>query len=203
MTAGAYYVAYGDNAIAAYLVSRRSLQEHNNTLPIACVGVGQAFDILGKMPGYSSAQKARWAKVNLDRLSPFDQTLYLDADTRIYGDVSMPFDILEHGWDICIAPSVNQGARLLWHLDPGDKERTITECGAHALQMQCGVFYFRKSARIHEFFGAWRAEWLRYCGQDQGAFMRALLRVPVRVWQLGRAYNGGALIGHAFGKARE
>jgi hypothetical protein len=66
-------------------------------------------------------------------------------------------------------------------------------------QWQCGVMFVRRNERTERFFKAWHREWGRYGGEDQAAFVRALHRVPLRVWVLGRPWNGGAVIQHRFG----
>ena len=38
----------------------------------------------------------RWAKVNLDKLSPWDQTLFLDADTQTMIDYGDPKQLRDH-----------------------------------------------------------------------------------------------------------
>jgi len=69
------------------------------------------------------------------------------------------------------------------------------------LSLQGGVFFFRKSPQAHAFFESWRQEWGRFGDQDQGAMLRAMALSPLRVWLLGRPWNGGAVIGHLFGRA--
>lgn len=200
-TRGAVYIAYGSRALSEYWEASQSLKKHMPDLPIAMIGSDSAE--LGDMSGFTDVQKSRWAKVNLDKLSPFDHTLYLDADTRVYGDLSAGFDILDRGWDMALVTSENQGARLLWHVSREDKEATLKKAGAYdVLQIQCGVMFFRKSIRIVQFFSVWRREWLRFRGQDQGAFLRALIEIPVRLWLLGKPWNGGGIIAHLFGRAR-
>lgn len=149
------------------------------------------------------ASFGRWAKVNLDALSPWSYTLYLDADTRIHGVLESGWAILRSGWDIAIAPSTVQGGDILWHVDEEERAATIAELGYQPLQLQGGVIFFRKCEAVKDFFAAWREEWERWRGQDQGALLRAMHRSPVRMWMLGRDWNGGALIQHRYGAAKE
>jgi hypothetical protein len=153
-------------------------------------------------PHYTKIQQSRWAKVSLDQWSPFAHTLYLDADTRIRGDVSAGFNILADGFDLVICPSIQQGNDSLHHVGADDKERTLSTIGYDdALQFQGGVFWFRKSDAMRALFRAWREEWLKFEEQDQGALMRALHRCPVKMWVLSNVWNGGAVIDHRHGKA--
>jgi len=143
----------------------------------------------------------RWAKVNLDKLSPYRETLYLDADTRVRQPVGVGFEMLRNGWDMVATISQNQTKDWLWHLDAEDREATQQEVG-QMIQLGGGVFWFKKGARMTSLFDAWRYEWLRWRNQDQGALLRALYQRPVRLWLLPRIWNGGAIIEHRFGTAR-
>ncbi len=147
-------------------------------------------------------QGGRWAKVNLDRLSPYDLTLYIDADTRVRQDVSAAFELLADGWDVVVAHSAQQGDGWLWHVGEAERNVTAREIGLGGVQLQAGMIGFRKSDAVTRLFSAWRDEWERWQGQDQAALLRALYREPVRVWLLGRPWNGGAVIEHRFGAVR-
>ena len=145
---------------------------------------------------------ARWQKLNLDTLSPYVYTLYLDADTRVQGDIRPAFGLLADGWDVVITASENQQGHWLWHVGEADREATRAAIGFDGLQLQAGVLGVAWNARTRALWQAWREEWQRFQNQDQGAFLRALYRNPVRLWLLGRDWNGGALIAHRFGMAR-
>lgn len=202
---GVCYVAYGEQARREMSSSMGLLHRHT-TLEIASVSDGSTFgqQIFAQPLNFDQVQRSRWAKVNLDQWSPFYSTLYLDADTRIYADVSAGFEILDAGWDMAISYSIQQGEASLRHIGEEDRRATLRAlCCAEILQLQAGVMFFNRSAAIKEFFSAWRREWLRFKGQDQGALLRALERVPLKVWLLGREWNGGAVIGHRFGMARQ
>lgn len=186
-------MAFGEKAETEARLSIESLRMHN-AHPVHIVSEGE---------GETDKQRSRWAKTNLDRLSPFDLTCYLDADTRVYGDLSAGFRLLEDGWEFVICPSENQGADFLWHVSPDERGATRKETGnPDLLALQGGVFFFRKCGPVRTFFKAWRAEWARWSDEDQAALLRALHKWPVKTWLLGRPYNGGALMGHRFGACR-
>lgn len=194
------YVAYGENAIAEAKLSIQSLRHVHPDMPILIVGEtpieGCDFHFLEDTdPSY------RKAKLHANLTSPFDQTLYLDADARPMMDISVGFDILSDGWDLVIVPSANQGKEFLWHVNPEERAETKTALQGATLQLQGGVFWFGSTPQITAFFEAWRGEWEQYQGQDQGALLRALHKCPIRVWLLARPFNGGAVIQHRFGKA--
>ncbi len=203
---GVVYVAYGHPARLAAQESIASLREHNQQrISMEVQAVGEFVEGADFQTACERRDRGgRWAKVNLDTLSLFDDTLYLDADTRVCGSVMGLFDMLADGWEMVIAPSMYQGSDCLWHVDDAEREATFALYACEPLlQLQAGVMAFRKGERVSEFFEAWRREWLHFNNQDQAALLRALYHVPLRVWLLGRPWNGGTVVEHLFGRAKE
>lgn len=194
---GVVYVTYGQKAKQEAMESIKSLKQHNN-LPVTITDER----VFPGEKGMTDSQRARWGKLNIPEIVDYDNVLYLDADTRIHGDLSTGFSILD-AWDMAIVPSKNQGADLFAHIpDPVEKQATVEEIGnPWPLQLQAGLFFFRRLECVG-FFSAWRDEYRRYQDQDQAAFLRALHREPIRVWLLGRPFNGGELVEHRFGACR-
>ena len=201
-TAGVIYVAYGAKARAEAAESIASLRGHND-LPVAVIG--ERVDGAHHIPFERVDAGGRWAKLNIDLLSPWPQALYLDADTRVAGDLSAGFSALADGWDVVIAPSTKQGPVVMGHANSEDRLATFEalEC-REILGLQAGVFYFARNERSRDLFAAWREEWARWRNQDQPALLRALERVPVKLWILGWDWNsaGGSIVDHKFGRAR-
>lgn len=194
---GVVYVAYGPKAKEESRLSIKSLKQHNS-IPLTIIDER----LCPGDPGMTDSQRARWGKLNIPELVDYDNVLYVDSDTRIHGDLSIGFRFLD-GWDMAIAPSKNQDADLFAHIpDAQEKMTTLEEIGnPWPLQLQCGLMYFNRE-RCTRFFGAWRDEWKKYQDQDQAAFLRALNREPIRIWLLGRPFNGGELVEHRFGACR-
>jgi hypothetical protein len=196
------YVAHGQPAIDEARRSIKSLKRYHPDWPVLVVGEepiqGAKFvrvaDDNHKAPG-------RWAKVRLDQFSPFDDTLFLDADTRVYGKLDIGFRILDRDWDMVMVPSLPQAEEVLGHLCEKERRETLAET-IDPLQLNTGVIWFRKTKRIGWLFAEWRRQWERYKDKDQGAFLRALEIKPVKLWLLGRPFNGGSVVGHRFGACR-
>lgn len=186
---GIVYAACGQNAAKEAAESIRTLKNYNR-YPVEIITTeGEG------LPG-------RWAKTKLFSLSPFDFTLFLDADTRIHGDISWGFKVLADGWDLIIVPSRTTGIPL-HSLDEGERLSTLKELGdVFPLMLNTGVMWFRKNERMRKLFDEWHAEWLRWKRHDQGAFLRALRKNPVKIFIAGRSFNGGEVIEHLFGRAR-
>ncbi len=200
---GVVYIAYGDPARREAGYGIASLRAVHPDLPVAVIGeapiAGTRF-----IPWERQDAGARWAKVNLGRLTPFEDTLYLDADTRVRAPLMAGFDALQDGWDMALTTSANQECDWLWHVSEAERARTEAQVG-RALQLQAGMMFWRTNAATARLFERWAAEWQVWRGQDQAALLRALDSAPVRVCLLGRCFNsaGGAVVDHRFGMARE
>ncbi len=196
MRNGIIYIAYGPKAKRQMTLNRRALQKAGmGDLPIT---------VIGETVFPQRDKGARWPKLNIDTLSPYENTLYLDADTRVCADIRVGFDILADGFDLVIVPSAAQGSRLFGHIGDEEKEETFLALGnPWPLQLNGGVFWFADNILMTALFAAWRMEWEKYEDQDQAALLRALDIVPVRTWLLSNEFNGGSLVDHYFGQARQ
>lgn len=193
---GAMIVGIGQKALGEARLAEKALRQSNPGLEVCVVQRVEAD------AGWNAAQLGRWAKMRLDVLSPFEETVYLDADTRAQADLGAGFKALEEGFDLALAFSENQGSESLWHVEEDERRMTRREMGFEGLQLQAGVMFVRRCEETHGLFKTWREEWLRFRGQDQAALMRALLKKPVRLWVLGRPWNGGTVVQHLFGRCR-
>jgi hypothetical protein len=137
--------------------------------------------------------------VNLNKLTDWKYTLFLDADTRIHGKLDIGFTLLERGYDLVMVPSKPQHNDILRHLGEKERERTVLELPLDVLQLNTGVMWFGPGSA--PLFEEWRREWLRYRDKDQGALLRALYKCPVKVALLGHPFNSehGEVVEHRFG----
>jgi len=192
-------VAYGRNARAEAAQSIRTLRKWHDW-PVAVIG--EPVPGTRHIPWGSIGKPGRWAKVNLLELSPFEWTLYLDADTRVRGDLSIGFDVLRDGWELVMVPSL-PGPRPLDILVEEERAVTLAELGdCWPPMFNTGVMWFRRTERTERLWHAWAEEWQRFRRHDQGALLRALNRAPVALWLMGRLFNGGEIVEHLFGRAR-
>jgi lipopolysaccharide biosynthesis glycosyltransferase len=190
---GAVYIAIGDKAVEEARMSAESLKKYNNI----------EIELLLDDGFYENDfQKSRHLKTMLPVITGFDQFVYIDADTRIRGSLQHGFDILDDGWEMAITASDNQERDWCWHVGEDEREQTMLDYCCQPVQLQAGVMFVRKCENTHRLFEAWREEWLRWQDQDQAALLRALKRAPVKLWILGKDYNGGRLVSHLYGKLR-
>lgn len=153
-----------------------------------------------------NAVMARAVKTGLWYVVPseWEQVLFLDADTRVRGDLSFGFKALSDGWELVIVPSVvsPNEVRPLWHLPERERNCTLESIGnPWPLMLNTGVMFFRRTPRVKQFFLHWRLEWETFRGKDQGALLRALRHYPVALLVLGRPFNGGEVVEHLQGQA--
>lgn len=119
--------------------------------------------------------------------------MYLDADTEITADISFLFDLLADGWEalFCVNPAKYALVREMNRPDNKEEtKKTIDLLGSdEILQLNGGVFGFRRNENTARFMRAWHQEWAKYGARDQGALTRVLYTQPIRVYVLGNEWN--------------
>ena len=129
---GVLYIVWGTQATAISERSRRSLREHHPELPVEFVRLDDSLD-----PILGLAEKARMMD-----LSPFEETLYLDADTVVFGRLDFGFEkAAKHGMacTVCECPWARRYNKAL----AGD-----------VVEYNTGVLFFTRKAR--PVFDAWK-----------------------------------------------
>lgn len=192
---GFFYVAYGDPARACAERAIASVKVFMPETPVALVSdqpLG-AEDIFIEHP--DSDIGARSVKTQIYDLAPADweRIIYLDADTELIADVSFLFDLLKDGWEsfFCYNPAQYVLAREMKRPDNGDEcEETFELYGTdNFVQLNGGVFGFRRCPATEALFRAWHTEWQRHGRRDQAALDRALWAHPLRLITLGNEWN--------------
>lgn len=193
--AGVYYVAYGEQARDCATKAIRSLQQWMPTLPAALV----SDEPLGPENVFVRHNDmdigGRHVKTKIYDLAPVDweYVLYLDADTEVVAPIDFLVNVLVSGWElvICTNPAQYHLAREMRRPDnQGEIDETFDILGSdEILQLNGGVFGFRRCDRVKRFFDRWHTEWMRYGKRDQAALDRALYAEPLRVYVVGQEWN--------------
>ena len=196
MTDGVIYMTWGQNAIIQAESSITSLwRKAGSSMPVMVVGDEEArvhfagnkrvmFHLMDIDP--FDDQKARGfrfmagrIKPLLAKISPFDRTLYVDADTAFKSNPKIGFDLLDR-WDVVLAET--QTRSLVEGL-AGLKESQGTSkwLGTpHILYHNSGMIFWRKNEKTDRLFDLWSTEWQVYSGWDeQVSLLRALLKSEV------------------------
>jgi hypothetical protein len=192
---GVYIVAYGDPARNCAKRSISSWQRHNPDVPVALVSNAKLGpeDMLVMHPDADIG--ARKAKIKIYDLAPNDweYVLYLDADTETIAPVQIFFDLLQDGMEfvICKNPVRFHTTRFMTRPDNiKECDETYEVMGSDdQIQLNGGVFAFRRCERVQRFFKVWYDEWNRYGKRDQAALLRALWQQPLRMVVLGNEWN--------------
>jgi hypothetical protein len=192
-----YYVAYGGPARDCARQAIASWKRFMPDVPVVFVSdtpLDAGEDVF--IPHEDSDIGARSVKTQIYDLCPpeYEYVLYLDADTEVIsGDVRFLFDLLEDGWRLvfCTNPTRYVLAGEMRRPDNGPEfEETMAQLGSEEmLQLNGGVFAFRRGDPAARFFRAWHGEWQRYGARDQAALDRALYADPLRVYVLGNEWN--------------
>jgi hypothetical protein len=121
--------------------------------------------------------------------SPYEYTLFIDADTYITDDLSELFLLLEH-FDLAVAHDT-------FRINVADYEKLkhyLHQIPVSFPMLNSGVILFKKSERLDRFFAAWmqihqRNLTITRDGGDQPAFREALYYSDLRFTVLPSEYN--------------
>lgn len=145
----------------------------------------QDCEWVAQTAGIKSPLESRRIKTQIGSFSPFDKTLFLDADTEIREDVSGLFLSNE----LCLAPSLNQNLE--------------EDGGGCPIRYNTGVILFNSSHKL--VLNEWHEEWKKSLARDEFAFMRAIskTKTPVRELPLEfNSYESSPKIYHAYNRAK-
>jgi hypothetical protein len=207
-TVGIVYMSFGEKAAIEAANSIRSLRNVNLKIPITSIGNTpvngtQFIRWMGESP--YNLERARnfkflagCVKPHIFELSPYDYTLYIDADTEYISDITPGFDQLGK-YDFCIAEELKRLKELhapadengKWELPITEWKETMKIVGEDVKFLNSGVIFFRKSAANKRLFLEWSKEWSKYNNWDeQMALMRAInLHSDVKVLHLSPDWN--------------
>jgi len=138
----------------------------------------------------------RRAKLKIYGLAPAEwkYVLYLDADTEVMsGDVNFLFKLVEDGFEfvICKDPVHFESMHMFKRVNNSPEVKHTEDLlgGLDQLQLNGGVWVFRRNDNTKRFFHRWLEEWEKYGKKDQGALIRALYIDPLKIYNLGNEWN--------------
>lgn len=193
--AGIYVVAFRGPARECAERLIRSIRQHMPGVPVCLVSdkpLG-GEDLFVQYPDLDLG--GRGPKTKIYDLAPesWDYVLYLDADCELTAPVPFLFQLLEDGWEavFCTNPTKYSLAKQMSRPDNQDELReTFALLGTdQILQLNGGVFAFRRTEGTARLMRDWHREWERYGRRDQAALDRALYANPVKLYVLGVEWN--------------
>jgi hypothetical protein len=170
------YVATGEGYQAEAFASAQSLRGCHPDATIELI-----TDVPAEVAGPFSAVRMAAGEVlhtPADKMlaieSPHDEVIFLDSDTHAADDLTPVFELLSR-FDIAALQDVNRG----WYYELPGVPSAFAE-------LNTGVLAFRRTARVLEFFKAWRLQYGRLRSErgfvtDQPAFRQALFESDLRL----------------------
>lgn len=210
MTKGALYIAYGDAAVRQATISISTLRQRAPKLPIAVVSNKNSFPSCTFIERPDADLGAREWKTRMYELSPFDKTLFLDADTEVLSSPEAGFKLLEYV-DIVLGQDLHRifmSAIAYSKLVREEVTATVSEIGGeHFMYFNSGVIFFNKNERVKAMMEEWHREWERWKTHDQPALLRAIHSSPVRIAPIRSPWNTNirtnvAFVWHKYRQAR-
>jgi len=206
-TIGILYMGFGRRAALEISKSLGSLKRLGVEIPAVVVGdtpVAGAELIRweGESP-FDPAQRHNFQfragriKPDLCRITPFERTLYIDADTEFLADITPGFQCLDEV-DLALAEELLALGQLYnkpragWEINMIERDATIQELGGNPNRkfLNSGVIFFRRSEATLKLFEEWRRQWLRWQQWDeQLALMRAIHACGIRYKALSPDWN--------------
>lgn len=187
MSDGIIYIVFGKEyermALRTILLSRRHtrlpffvITNISNRQPQWNQISGIRFLTFPKM----SQDENRWIKISLVSYTPFDRTLYLDADSVIQREgIESVFELLEQS-------DMAMNRCLQWN--PGDRVLVLyyRHMKRHGVKLPLFVWNgaaiaFKRNQTVQKFFGKWREYWKVERGREMPALACAVVKSRVNV----------------------
>lgn len=155
--------------------------------------IGYAGPITKVCDSEGSGYASRSYKTRLPVISPYRDTLFLDADIIALRSFDELWENLNSG-DLWMAPDLHRtvhDALADFSSRSTREERGATKavCPPDQNFFNSGVILFRKTAQVAAFFETWHEEWQRYRQIDQFAAARAMARLGCFPGTLSSRYN--------------
>jgi len=184
MNRGILYVATGSRHLAEAVESAKSAKKHMPEIPVwlYCDKAPSDPHSFDEIRLVENPRHFFIDKIEPMKNSPFEQTLFLDTDTRVCLPITDLFDVLDR-FDVAIAHAPMRH----------DRSYPVPNCFA---EPNSGVIAYRKNPRVADMFDRWIAiyeEDLRTSPKpemvDQVHLRRALYESEVSLYILPSEYN--------------
>lgn len=188
---GVIYMCWGAPAIREAEASMKSLWKHAPGLPVMVVGDQAAISHFAGRPQVSTylctvdpftsqtifGFHAGRIKPLLAGISPFERSLYVDAETEFKQSPLLGFEFLDR-WDFVIAEAELRSLATTFPSNHHEADQTAAWLKTpHILYHNSGMFFWRRNETTLKLFDLWSQEWQKYKGWDeQVALLRALLK---------------------------
>jgi hypothetical protein len=189
------------NYLEAALISAIALRQLEPTLPITLISDRPLLQqlplsdygitprlILPDEVSMGGAFLSRAIKTQLASFSPYQETLFLDADILPVKSIAALWSYLAHG-DIAMVSDRNPTIALCDHIAQSEIDYTLQVVPGSTAHFNSGVMLWRQTLKTQQLFQQWHHEWQRFQKQDQLALVRAIHTTQTAVVQLPITYN--------------
>lgn len=196
-----YCATTNDAYLEAALISAIALRQLEPALPITLISDRLSlrqfpvsdYDITPRLIlpdelGDQGAFLSRSVKTQLWRFSPYQETLFLDADILPIKPIVALWDYLAQG-DVAMVSDRNPTVDCCDHIAQIEKDYTLQFLPGHTPQFNSGVMLWRRNSATQQLFYQWHQEWQHFKQQDQLALVRAIHTTQMTVVQLPITYN--------------
>ena len=143
---GIIYIATGEKFLKMAAMSAKSLKAHCPNLPTHIFSDCDAtsYDCFNSSTKISDPHQR--SKVDHIFKTPYQRTLYLDADTRVCEDITSVFELLDR-YDIALAHDAGRGRK---------RQKELYVGNSRFLPVNGGVILFKKTDPVVEFLKSWK-----------------------------------------------
>lgn len=156
-------------------------------LPLSDYGITPRYIEANEL-NYHSSFSSREIKTRLLTFSPYQETLFLDADILPLKPISELWDYLSQG-DMAMARDRLPTLALCDHVSLEEKNYTLQNLPESTTHFNSGVMLWKNNIQTQSLFQQWNQEWLTFKKQDQLALVRAINRTKFPITILPRIYN--------------
>ncbi len=195
---GVIYIATTKKAyLEAALISALALRQHEPEIPITLICDQPLLKLL-PLDEYKISSRllesnshnfsSRDIKTRLNAFSPYQETLFLDADIIPLGPISGLWDYIAKG-DMAMVLDRLPRVSLCDHVSQAEKSYTLEQLPGNTSQYNSGLMLWRNTPAIQSLFSQWHQEWRLFEKQDQLALVRAIHKTQVSINNLPKTYN--------------
>ena len=160
---GVVYVSTGKSYVNMAAMSAKSLKSHCPNLPVHIFTDCDttSYDCFDSATKISTPH--RRSKVDCIPETPYQRTLYLDADTRVCENIVPLFDLLDK-FELAIAHDCGRGKHIDKYTGKAPAERNKPEkyssqAPEEFMPLNSGVILFKTTDPVLKFFKAWKNDY--------------------------------------------
>jgi len=205
MTKGLIYITFGKKAIEMAKISFKSFKQHNPQIPVTIFtnapDMAKDFDHIHEYSNeelldidyyFKETNKFSSLKIRFLKMSPYSQTLYLDSDTFVKGNLDEIFDLLDSHELITTLNAEWKwfdDARLTRDNRNNNKQGLVELTSSNENNVNCGVIAYKNTNITKKFIDIWWSNFQEKnnLGSEQSIMQRLLKKEICKTLNINRA----------------